>query len=65
MRLISKTDLLKLDDRQLSALREEFRKAIGDTAEKTRKAQAALQDTQKAQAYRRILRLKFSWRLNL
>ena len=56
MKLNSKTGLQKLDDRQLSALCEEFRKAIGETAEKTRKAQAALQDTGKARSYRRIMR---------
>jgi hypothetical protein len=56
MKLISKPELQRLTDRQLSALCEEFRKAIGEAAETTHKAQAALQDTRKAQGCRRIMR---------
>ena len=57
MNVISETDLQKLNDRELSALREEFRKAVDEAAQKTREAEAILQKAHKARRCRRTLRL--------
>jgi len=57
MNVISETDLKKLNARQLLALREEFRKAIGEAVARTREAEAALQAAEKVRRCRRTLRL--------
>ena len=56
MKLISKADLYKKNDRELAGLKEEFRKSLGHCEQQRRKAYAAQADIKTVQGQRRILR---------
>lgn len=56
MRLISKTEMQKKTDRELSGLKEELRKGVGNCDQQRRRGQAALADVRAVQGQRRILR---------
>jgi hypothetical protein len=54
MKLPSKADLQKKNDRELARLTEEIRRHIADCEEQRRKGCGALEDIRRVQAQRRI-----------
>ena len=56
MKLISRTDMRKLSNRQLDGLKEEIRKGIGSAEQQRRKGYNALEDIRKVRAQRSTMR---------
>ena len=56
MRLMSKADMWRVNNRRLDALTAEIRRDIGCCEQRERKDYAQLEDIRKVQAQRRIVR---------
>ena len=56
MKLMSKADLWRANNRRLDALTAEIRRNIGSAELEVRKGHAAIEDIRQAQKHRRVIR---------